>query len=444
MPGPGKLTIFPSIFTHRDPAGRVVLTRKFIGGVSEYARHWPEGVQVLIEEGNPGDDLDHVSIDPADLPFELHIVPYQASPLSPFLERSAVALLAAFYRQIPLGALCARLGVPAVYTTEYSLRTRLQILGTERLNPLVRARRILWQFQEERRQRRAFRQAAGLQCNGTPTFDAYRSINSNALLYFDTRVTQSMLADEQTVRQRTARLLQKNAPIRLAFSGRLIPMKGADHLIPVAEHLRRMNIPFTLSICGAGALEKQMRAEVVAKKLENHVLFRGSLDFKKELLPFITNEVDLFVCCHRQGDPSCTYLETMSCGVPIVGYANDAFAGLVDRSSAGWTSPMNHPRALAGRIAQLATRPEEICEHALRSLAFASNHPFGRDVRHAHLPSACRHAICRTGTGTEGFRSGTGIDPLQPLKQRAKSVRYSEFFGIFGTFSRFARQCIRR
>src|SRR6202012_4588470 len=100
----------------------------------------------------------------------------------------------------------------------------------------------------------------------------------------------------------------------------------------------------------------------------------GMLDFTKELLPFVKEKVDAFVCCHRQGHPSCTYLETMSCGVPIVGYANDAFAGLVDRSNAGWASPINHPRALAARIAQLAARREEICEHALRSLAFARNH----------------------------------------------------------------------
>ena len=275
----GQLTILPSIFTRRDSAGRVVLTRKFIAGVTEYARHWPEGVQVLMEEGDPGDDLDHASVDPADLPFELQIVPYESEALRPFLEKSAVVLLSAFYRQTPLGALCAKIGVPAVYTTEYSLRTRLQILGTQRLNPLVRARRILWQLQEERRQCRAFRDAAGLQCNGTPTFDAYRSIHSNALLYFDTRVTRAMLADEQTIEQRTARRPQKDRPLRLAFSGRLIPMKGADHLIPVAEHLRKMDVPFTLSVCGGGVLEAQMRSEVVAKKLEKHVLFRGAARF---------------------------------------------------------------------------------------------------------------------------------------------------------------------
>ena len=384
----GYLTILPSLCSRRDPASdRIILPRKFIDGAAEYCRRWNGPVQVLIEQGDPGDNLDNASIDPEALPFELHLVSYDAHSIRPFLAKSAVALLAAHCRQIPLAGLCAELNVPAVYTAENSLRTRLQILSFDHLNPLVRARRILWQFQEERRQRRVFRQAAGLQCNGTPTFDAYRPINSNALLYFDTRVTHSMLADEHAVQHRTARLQQKNAPLRLAFSGRLVPIKGVDHLVPIAEDLRSMDIPFTLSICGDGTLATRMRAEVAAKKLEHHVLFRGPLDFEKELLPFIKNDVDLFVCCHRQGDPSCTYLETMSCGVPIVGYANEAFAGLVDRSNAGWTSPMNRPRALAARIAQLAARPEEIREHSLRSLAFAKDHTFEETfaARIAHL-----------------------------------------------------------
>ena len=125
--------------------------------------------------------------------------------------------------------------------------------------------------------------------------------------------------------------------------------------------------------------------------------FAGRLDFEKELLPFILwqSDVDVFVCCHRQGDPSCTYLETMSCGVPIVGYANEAFAGFVARSGAGWTSPLNRPRALAAKIAQLAAHPEDIREHAFRSLAFAREHTFEETfaARIAHLRLLARKPL---------------------------------------------------
>ncbi|MGN6366744.1 MAG: glycosyltransferase [Phycisphaerae bacterium] len=421
MPTLGQLLILPPIFTRRDSAGRVVLTRKFIAGVSEYARHWPEGVQVLMEEGDPGDDLDNISVHPADLPFGVALMPHEPEQLRPFLQKSGVALLAAYYRQIPLAALCATLGVPAVYTTENALRTRLQMLGTQQLNPLVRLRRMLWLFQEERRQCRVFRDVAGLQCNGTPTFEAYRSLNPRTLLYFDSRVTRAMFASEEAVQQRTAAMLENRGPLRLAFSGRLVAIKGADHLIAIAEHLRQLGVPFTLSICGGGNLETRMRSEVAARKLEQHVLFRGSLDFERELLPFMKKDVDLFVCCHRQGDPSCTYLETMSCGVPIAGYANEAFAGVVAHSGAGWTSPMNKPRALAERIAALAKRPEEIREHALRSLAFAKDHAFEATfaARIAHMRGLAR----RVGGGEADVRVGAGGETAVAPGERAPAGR---------------------
>jgi hypothetical protein len=91
-------------------------------------------------------------------------------------------------------------------------------------------------------------------------------------------------------------------------------------------------------------MEPEMRAQVAKRSLENLIQFKGPLDFERELIPFIRENVDLFVCCHRQGDPSCTYLETMSCGVPIAGYDNEAFAGLVKTSAAGWFTPMDRPK----------------------------------------------------------------------------------------------------
>jgi len=100
------------------------------------------------------------------------------------------------------------------------------------------------------------------------------------------------------------------------------------------------------------------------------------LDFQKQLIPFMKQGVDLFVCPHRQGDPSCTYLETMSCGVPIVGYENAAFVGVCDHSDAGWPVAMDQPKQVARQIAQLHKHRKQIVEHAMQSLNFAKSHSF--------------------------------------------------------------------
>jgi colanic acid/amylovoran biosynthesis glycosyltransferase len=110
--------------------------------------------------------------------------------------------------------------------------------------------------------------------------------------------------------------------------------------------------------------------------LSRHVTLAGVLDFSNELVPFIKSSTDLFICCHPQGDPSCTYLETMSCGVPIAGYANEAFEGLVKQSGCGWMVPVNNHGALTEKIIELTTRPEALLEMSLASAVFAGEHTF--------------------------------------------------------------------
>ncbi len=383
MPEAPRLVVLPSLPVARA-SDKLILTRKFLSGIGEYQSRWPGPVQVVMEPAAAAtDSLDNVALRREDLPFDLVVTQFRSSEIEGILQGAAMALASTDHHQVHLADLCRRLGVPCVYGTEYSLRTRLQIVRTGTTNPLRLARRCQWEIGQERRIRRALRVATGVQCNGTPTYEAYRSINPRAMLFFDTRVPASLLADEATLRRRfEAR--RAGGTLRLAFSGRLIAMKGADHLIRVAAALRGRGRPFEFAICGAGTLEPQMRQEVERRGLGGVVRFRGNLDFKSELMPFVRDHVDLFVCCHRQGDPSCTYLETMACGVPIVGYDNEAFHGVVDQSGAGWTSPMNRPGLLADRIAALGD--EELEHHARRSLAFARKRTFdkefGRRIEH--------------------------------------------------------------
>src|SRR5690606_20352580 len=158
----------------------------------------------------------------------------------------------------------------------------------------------------ERRYEEAVELAAGVQCNGTPTFEAYRHRNESAMLFFDSRVRKDMIVSEEELRRGLARLLT-GGPLRLAFPGRLTSMEGAPHLPMVATELKKRGVNFTLDICGGGVLEAELQREIADRQLQDCVQLRGVLDFERELVPFVSESVDLFVCCHPQGDPSCTY-----------------------------------------------------------------------------------------------------------------------------------------
>jgi glycosyltransferase involved in cell wall biosynthesis len=285
------------------------------------------------------------------------------------------------YRQNDVSQSCRSTGTPVVYVSEYTLRTRVQIAAANLgWNLLRRVRTYLWLRGQEKQRRAALRAAAAVQCNGMPTYDAYDGVIADRLLYFDTRLPASVLATREEVEQRCAGLLS-GEPLRLVFSGRLVRIKGADHLPRVAEALRRLGVPFHMFICGGGALAAEIQAKVAAAGLSDNVKMMGTLPFETELVPFVKRNADLFVCCHRQGDPSCTYLETMACGVPIAGYDNEALTALVRQYRVGWTVPMNRPERLAELIATLHRDRAVLRDMAHESLEFARQHTFETTFR---------------------------------------------------------------
>ena len=149
--------------------------------------------------------------------------------------------------------------------------------------------------------------ADGLQCNGTPTYEEYKHLNRNPLFLFDTPISEDMLATEADIEMRTENRSQ-DMPLRLVFSGRLIKIKGADQLLEVARELKQLKVKFEMFISGSGELEEMMHQQIAANQLNDCVKMLGVPDFKTIFFPFVKQNIDLFVCCHPQGEPSCTYI----------------------------------------------------------------------------------------------------------------------------------------
>jgi colanic acid/amylovoran biosynthesis glycosyltransferase len=374
------LTVVPSLPVRFTAPDRALLTKKFVEGMSQYAQAW-DGPVVAVMPPNPEnstDNLDDAVFDLKALPFDVRSASFSSDRFFNALADADVVMLGGDHMLANLVQWCRDQNKKSVFVSEYSLKTRLQIVNAEFSNPIIRLRKYLWEWQQERRNCRGVAAADAVQCNGTPTFDVYRQLNSNALLYFDSRITVETLANAETLATRRAEV-QSSSTIRLVYSGRLNSMKGADHLIEVARALGDCGVSFTLDIFGEGALRPVMEKRIREYNLSLQVRLRGVVDYSTALLPYIRNNVDLFVCCHRQGDPSCTYLETFACGVPIVGYANEALSGLTRNSPLGWTTPLNQPEILAREIARLSNQPDEINAAASKALEFAREHTFERE-----------------------------------------------------------------
>jgi colanic acid/amylovoran biosynthesis glycosyltransferase len=275
-----------------------------------------------------------------------------------------------------IGIVAAARNIPVVLIIEYTLQTRLDMLRLTPGRTRQKLKTAIWLRATERARRNALRKAAGLQANGTPAFEAYGRSNRSPLLYFDTRLKEELFIGLPAAEAK-ATAVTRSKELRLAFSGRLDAVKGAEYLVPVLAALHRRGVTrATLDIYGDGGLRTSIAAQAQAAGLENHVRLHGPVPYEQVLVPAFRDTVDLFLCCHPQADPSCTYLETLGCGVPIAGFCNDAFKGVLALGGCGVGVPIGDVEGLAGTITCLDADRTRLAALTRGAASVASQHLF--------------------------------------------------------------------
>lgn len=385
------LTIIPSVPVWKQ-GETLRFDRKFYDGLLRYAELWPGPITcVMAQSSSPLPDFGVVEATTGAMPFTCIVLGKHEITGGEHIANAAVVLASAdAHDQLHIAALCREKGVRCVYVIEYIPETRYQIAALDNRNPAAALRQKLYLWLGERKRRKAFELSDGLQCNGTPAYHEYRE-TPNRLLYFDTRVSKEQIIGDGELEARLETLREKK-PLRLAFSGRLVAMKGADHLVQLALKLKKLNLTFHLSIYGAGDLEAEMKRYIEKNELNELVTMEGAVDFHRQLLPDLKEKIDLFVALHRQSDPSCTYLETLSCGVPIVGYRNQAFGGILDLAEIGWGIKPDDLDAVAWMLLRLDLARDEIAEKSGNAVRFGRLHDFDTTFRNRidHLLSTTR------------------------------------------------------
>jgi colanic acid/amylovoran biosynthesis glycosyltransferase len=354
----------------------LIFDRKFYDGMLLYTQKWPGKVSCLMATTTaPLPEFGAIKKTHHDLPFTCITIDKDELIDAEHLKGASLVLASGdSYDQLHISGLCKKEKIKCVYVIEYIPETRYQIASLSAQNPFIKLRRFLYIWQYEKKRVSAFQLADGLQSNGTPAYYEYKRFKNN-LLYFDTRVDNRHRISNSDLENRLAHL-SEGKPLRLAFSGRLIQMKGADQLVTLARMLKKETLPFSMTIYGTGDLENEMKEFIRTHQLENEVSMPGAVDFYNTLIPDLKKNIDLFISLHRQSDPSCTYLETLSCGVPIVGYNNKAFAGLLELADFGWGAKLNDLNEIKKIIINLNKNRAVIAIKSRNSLLFSVPHDF--------------------------------------------------------------------
>lgn len=375
------LVLVPAVHVLAED-GKLRADEKFLSGLKCHIDMWDGPVRVVlrVETGKlPFSRL--VSLE--ELPGDVRLLdadePFTAEHIA-----GADVVLGSGDRhdQMELASICANAGVPLVYAVEYTLSTRLRTAALDPQRKLGRRlKSVAWQLLDERRRRRAFREAAGLQFNGHPAQRAYGSYDPTGCLYFDGRMSRDSMATPAEMQSRAARL-HAGRPIRLISSGRLEPMKGAQDLLPAVRSMIAAGVDFTLDIYGAGTLAEPIRAAIDSGEFADRVRLHQPVGFDAVLVPRMRQDADIFVSFHRQGDPSCSYIEAMGCGLAIIGTNNEMWGPMAAETDAGWTIPMGKPDEIAGLMQRLSANRQLISDAADRARQFADAHDFEQEFAH--------------------------------------------------------------
>jgi hypothetical protein len=132
---------------------KILLTRKFFGGIGLYCELW-RGAIIHACEPSPeaGDNLDNMEVALDAAPFRTIYAEFSDGLFARLLTPNSLVLASVGERFNSLSRLCPKAGIPCIYI-EYSLRTRLQI---EYRRTIMRG---CWRSRREIRQERAQVQA---------------------------------------------------------------------------------------------------------------------------------------------------------------------------------------------------------------------------------------------------------------------------------------------
>lgn len=361
-----------------DPGPRsLLIDRKFHDGMLEYVMRLDRPLACLVPQLSPDERreaIEYVDVPLDEIPYRVHVVP--STRLDLRVRRIMDQVIGGSgLVYVGTGGLfnlfvaerCRARGIPYILMSENTLRNEIQIMRsttTSVVRRLVREARLR---ALHRRKLRVVANCAELHANGYPTYAELAATSRSTLLYFDTRALESDIISEHDVEARLASLPVRTP--RLVFSGRYHPIKGVLDVIRVAQELDRQNIDFRLDTYGKGPLKEEMLA--AARGVNGKIEIHDAVPYRPDLVA-ATRQADLSLICHPQGDPSCTYLETFACGLPIAGYANEMWDALCRESGGGWSVRTGDYRALARVIAQVLADRDALRTASLRARRFAA------------------------------------------------------------------------
>jgi glycosyltransferase involved in cell wall biosynthesis len=150
----------------------------------------------------------------------------------------------------------------------------------------------------------------------------------------------------------------RRTELQMLYVGSLAEHKGIGTLVAACGFLGSENVPFSLTIVGAGPDERSLRRQAADGGADDRIRFLGSR--RRSELGELYRRADV-VCVPSWSDPLPTVvLEALAAGTPVVGSTVGGIPFMVEDGHNGRLVPPADAVALAATLRDLAAHPEDL------------------------------------------------------------------------------------
>lgn len=169
--------------------------------------------------------------------------------------------------------------------------------------------------------------------------------------------------------------LDKDAPLKLCYAGRVVDMKGPLDWIDTLHKLTTRGVNFHATWLGDGPLLHEMRNKATAFGISDRITFTGYISARETVLD-VMKQSHIFLFCHTTLESARILGEALACGCPLVGYFSAYPSDLVAEHGGGLFSKLGDCDALAQNVQDLNNDRDKL--RALIRQAARSGQDFDR------------------------------------------------------------------
>lgn len=397
-PAAGTILLYLPVAFHQADDGSWLLEDQACNGLRLWARHFEKLIVIApLRPGLPppawvglsriGPALERIEIVP--LPWAWR--PDQFLRRLPRVRRQIRALIPrADWLGFAIGGLFGDWGAVAAY--EARRQGRMHYIWADRVESAVTRERAKsagkWRHRLLARlyhrpmaamERDLVRHASLGLFHGRDTWSHYAPLSPNPQLVHDIHINREDHLPPAALKRKITEA--GSGPLRIIYTGRAEPMKGAMDWVEALVLLAEQGVDFRATWAGEGSALPQMQARISAAGLSDKIALPGFITGRETILALL-READVMAFCHKTPESPRCLIEALISGTPIIGYDSAYPRDLIAGNGGGLLVPGQSPAALAAALAGLARDRARL--GALIAHAAGDGAPFSDDAVFAH------------------------------------------------------------